>query len=292
MAGTVLPAPGTPRPSLHFVELAVIPRLPAAMPWTRQGRPYALITGLGVPPFHLERLSLPLDDELFRRAVIAPVFVSAALAGALVAVLALLVLQKMPELSAGSEASPRGSVVVLGSDGTMRGTGAGTVIDVFGEHVRILTAKHVAVFGNLVVRFNPTTSFPAHVVDLEEGHDVAVIEAIVPLRTASELPVATAGVAREDEQVVIAGTDANGLPDRESAQVTQTRGELPDGPANGRFALSCALCHVGDSGAGVFDSTGALVGVYVGFWTYDDGDRVSVAENPMDGRKAAAIGGP
>jgi hypothetical protein len=83
--------------------------------------------------------------------------------------------------------------------------------------------------------------------------------------------------------VTIGGSDPDGHPDTEAAAVTQTGGVLPDGPANGRFALSCSLCHRGDSGAGVFDAAGDLIGVYVGFWTYDNGERVSVAEIPNGG---------
>ena len=53
--------------------------------------------------------------------------------------------------------------------------------------------------------------------------------------------------------------------------------DLPDGPANHRYALECESCHRGDSGAGIFDADGALVGVYVGYFEWDSA-RLSVAE--------------
>jgi hypothetical protein len=93
-------------------------------------------------------------------------------------------------MSAAPEASANGSVVVLGMNSTTKATGAGTVVEVSGEHVRILTAKHVATFGGLSVRLNPYTTVSARIVTMMPGHDVAVIEAIVPPRLASQLHAA------------------------------------------------------------------------------------------------------
>jgi hypothetical protein len=268
--------------------LFALQRLPGAMPWTRCGRPYVLITGTAIPLFPLQRLSLPLDDELFRRAIVGPVFISAILASGILAALAYCVAtQVMPRPAAGPDLSPNGSVVVLCTSATTLGTGAGTVVEVYGQHVRILTAKHVAVFGALSVRLDPSATVPAQVLTLMAGHDVAIIEAIEPLRVTSGLHAPNLGVARLGQHVVVRGSDAQGGPETNSGVVTQTSGELPDGPANGRFAFSCSLCHRGDSGAGVFDSAGDLVGVYVGYWTYENGERVSIAEIPNAASQAA-----
>jgi len=250
----------------HLGSVAwVMPRFPGAMPWTKCG-----------------------GEHHTRKAVIAPIFVSTALASVVLAAIIYVICQG-PALSAGPEVSSNGSVVVLGISSTTRATGAGTVVEVSGEHVRILTAKHLAVYGGLTVRLNSETTVAARVLTLIAGHDVAVIEAIVPARVASQLHSARIGEAKQAEHVTIGGSQADGRPDAEAASVIQTGGNLPDGAANGRFELSCSLCHPGDSGAGVFDGAGNLVGVYVGFWTYDDGQRVSIAEFPSGGTQAARV---
>ena len=182
-----------------------------------------------------------------------------------------------------AEAGANGAVVVLGINATTRATGAGTVVAVSGDRIRILTAKHVAVFGGLSVRFDGRTTVSARIVTMVAGRDLAVLEAIVPPQLASGLHAARIGAARPDERVTIAGSDPDGHLDTEAGAVSQVGGVLPDGPANGRFALRCALCHIGDSGAGVFNAAGDLIGVYVGYWTYDNGERVSVAELPAGG---------
>ena len=176
--------------------------------------------------------------------------------------------------------SAEGAVVVVATTASERGIGAGTIVAASGDRVRILTAKHVAVFGALSVRFGDADqAAPARILATIPGHDIAVIEATVDPAVAASLRVAHVGAVREREAVHVRGSGLDG-PDFEPAAVTQTRGDLPDGPAAGRYALACALCHRGDSGAGVFDAAGDLVGVYVGYWTYENGARVSIAEIP------------
>jgi hypothetical protein len=169
---------------------------------------------------------------------------------------------------------------------SLRGTGAGTIVAIAGGHVRIITAKHVAVFGRLSVQFASGASEPATILSLVPGHDVAVIEALVPLEVSRQLHAAPIGAARAHETVHVQGggsdTDAS-----ESASVTEVGGKMPDGSANGRYELACTRCHIGDSGAGVIDAHGALVGVYVGYYTYDTGARVGVAEIPEEAARVA-----
>ncbi len=181
-----------------------------------------------------------------------------------------------------------GAVVVVATTAHERGTGAGTIVAVAGDRVRVVTAKHVAVFGALAIRFSDgtLTTAPARIVSLVPDHDVAVVEATVDPAFAATLRVARLGTPRANERVHVRGSGFDG-PDYEPAAILAPGQNLPDGPAAGRYELTCDLCHRGDSGAGVFDAGGALVGVYVGYWTYDTGARVSVAEVPTAAVHAA-----
>jgi S1-C subfamily serine protease len=186
--------------------------------------------------------------------------------------------------SLGSDAAS--AVLVTALTPSLRGTGAGTIVTIAGPEIRIVTAKHVAVFGKLSVQFACGSPVRATILSLVPGHDVAVLEAFVPLDVAGQLRAAALGIARPNEKVHVQGSgfDAQAF---ETASVTELGGELPDGPANGRYELACTLCHPGDSGAGVLDESGALVGVYVGYFTYDTGARVGVAEIPKEAVRVA-----
>ncbi len=181
-----------------------------------------------------------------------------------------------------------GAVVVTALTERERGVGAGTIVAVSGANVRIVTAKHVATFGLLSVRLDDVV-VPAHIVSFVPGEDVAVIEATVDPERAARLHVAPLGAPRAHEIVHVWGSGVDG-PAYEPGAIAQPGAPLPDGPAQGRYTLACTLCHRGDSGGGVFDASGALVGVYVGYFTYDSGARVSVATVPTDAvRTALAI---
>jgi hypothetical protein len=169
-----------------------------------------------------------------------------------------------------------GAVVVLGHPPGQIATGAGTIIAQSGTTIRVVTANHVAVFGNLTIRFEDGTEVPATTLVAFPSRDLAVIEASVDPARAETLHAAAVGTPRSNEPVHIWGSGNVG-PALESGAIATVGDDLPDGPANGRYALNCDTCHRGDSGGGIFDASGALVGVYVGYFETDTA-RLSVAE--------------
>jgi S1-C subfamily serine protease len=127
------------------------------------------------------------------------------------------------------------------------------------------------------VQFDDGSSVPAHIVAQFPQRDVAVIEATVSPAVAATLHTATVAAPRSSEAVHIWGSGVNG-PAEELAAVSTVGAPMPDGPANNRFALGCDTCHRGDSGGGVFNARGELVGIFVGYFVLDSGTHVSVAE--------------
>jgi len=181
-----------------------------------------------------------------------------------------------------------GGVVILADSGSVHGIGAGTIVGVDGAHVRIVTAKHVATFGSLRVRLDDGTQFPAHVFALSTNHDLAVVEADLDPTIAATLHAAPIAQPRSNEPVYAWGSGNDG-PAYEPAATLRVDAAMPDGAANGRYALACNLCHRGDSGAGIFDRRGELVGVYIGYFEFETG-RLSVAEHPLDIVTLATLG--
>jgi S1-C subfamily serine protease len=184
-----------------------------------------------------------------------------------------------PAAALAADRATDGAVVVLAQTATDTGFGAGTIVAMNGDVIRILTANHVATHGALRVRFDNGVLFPAHIVSQFPGHDLAVIEAKVDPLLAGTLHPASVAAPLSYEPVHIWGSGVNG-PAFETASIDAVGAELPDGPANGRYALGCNTCHQGDSGGGVFDARGDLVGVYVGYFVMDEGARISVAQLP------------
>lgn len=177
-----------------------------------------------------------------------------------------------------SERARSGGVVILADAGLHHGIGAGTVVAIDGDRVEIVTAKHVAVYGSLRVRLEDGTSVPAWISSLVPDRDLAIVDADLPDVAIAGLRPARIGTARSDEPVVVWGSGNDG-PAFETGATADVFADLPDGAPRGRYSLACALCHQGDSGAGVFAPDGSLVGVYIGFFTVG-AKRVSVAELP------------
>jgi S1-C subfamily serine protease len=184
-----------------------------------------------------------------------------------------------PAAALAADRAADGAVVVLAKTATENGIGAGTIVAMNGDLIRVLTANHVAIHGALSVRFDDGAVFPAHIISQFPSHDLAVIQAQVDPVLAQTLHPAPVAAPLSHELVHIWGSGVNG-PALETGSIEAVGAELPDGPANGRYALGCATCHQGDSGGGVFDARGALVGVYVGFFVMDAGPHISVAQLP------------
>jgi len=178
-----------------------------------------------------------------------------------------------------------GAITIRASGATADGIGAGTIVARNGTTIRVLTAKHVATFGALSIRFEDGTRVPAHVLDAMPGRDLAIVEADVPAALAPSLHAATIASPRPQDPVHVWGSGLNG-PALEPGAVGSVGADLPDGAARGRYALACGLCHEGDSGGGVFDGQGRLVGVYIGYFGAN-AERVSVAESPLEAARVA-----
>ncbi len=178
-----------------------------------------------------------------------------------------------------------GAITIRASGATTDGIGSGTIVARNGTTIRVLTAKHVATFGTLSIRFDDGTRVPAHVLSVMPDQDLAIVEADVPVALAPTLHAATIASPRTQDAIHVWGSGFNG-PAFEPGAVGSVGTDLPDGAARGRYALACNLCHEGDSGGGVFDSQGRLVGVYIGYFG-TAAQRISVAESPLEATRVA-----
>lgn len=178
-----------------------------------------------------------------------------------------------------------GAVTIRASGANADGIGSGTIVAQSGTTIRIITAKHVATFGALTIRFDDGTRLAAHLLSAMPDRDLAIIEAEVPIAMLASIHPATIAEPRAQDAIHVWGSGYNG-PAFESGAVGRPGADLPDGAARGRYALACELCHEGDSGGGVFDTRGRLVGVYIGYFSSAT-ERISVAESPFEAARIA-----
>jgi hypothetical protein len=203
------------------------------------------------------------------------------------------------------EESTRASAVAVASIvGTHRGNGAGVVLSVSGTTVRILTAKHVATFGTTITAaIDGAEPAPATLVYADPSRDLALIDAHVSADVAAAARPARVGAVGALHENLHLWGESHGILAVEHGDLALTGSTLPDGPAQGRFAFACSVCHQGDSGAGVFDADGTLVGIYLGFYREDDGSQglsvamaptpvLPLAMLPQAGRKLAFAANP
>ena len=193
-------------------------------------------------------------------------------------------------LGAESERSADGAVVVRAAGATMDGIGAGTIVSVTRSSVTVVTAKHVAAIGPLTLDFVNGTRASAKITAAVPNRDLALVTADVDPKFAATLHIAPVGAPKQNLAVHIWGSGVSG-PAFEPAAIDKVGARLPDGVYRDRYTLNCELCHEGDSGAGVFDSHGDLVGVFIGYFKTGNG-RVGVAEEPLTGAAIAAAGVP
>jgi hypothetical protein len=153
------------------------------------------------------------------------------------------------------------TVVVYAAKGLVMNIGAGVIVGRQGGALVIATAAHVV--ADAVPRIQLTSGAVLSVVEVDriDGFDLAVLKTSPYAgRTSS----ATFGQPSPGEDVHIWGHRLTQRYVESRASVIDLDPALPEGPADGRFGIECESCDHGDSGAGVFDAHGRLLGILEG----------------------------
>ena len=153
------------------------------------------------------------------------------------------------------------TVVVRTADDQSARIGAGVIVGRDGGHLLIATAAHVLGAAAPTVRLSCGDVLAAAKVERIPGFDLALIETV---SYAGHASVAVAGTPALGEAVHVWGHRLDRDYVESSASIVDLDPPLPEGAPNGRFAIVCASCDHGDSGAGVFDDNGRLLGILEG----------------------------
>jgi len=184
--------------------------------------------------------------------------------------------------SANAPASVRAAQVSDFSIVQIRGTspdgpalGAGVIINKRGYSYEILTSKHVMTMREVSVTFNDgvTTSFVRTIAAAPRDLAVVKVELADPDSSFNRgfYPAVTLARTspRAGDPLTVIGHAHGYLNARADAVMY--------GPVEETFALLCDACDLGDSGGGIFDRTGDLVGIFSGVGhvaTYEQGHMI------------------
>jgi hypothetical protein len=172
------------------------------------------------------------------------------------------------------------AVVVIATARDKEAVGSGVVVDATPTHIRVLTARHVALFGELVIRVHGS-SRRAHIVRTWPDHDLALIDADVdPMHFGSIQSARVGTPSGAGAPIVILGSGDTFETALLPGSIDTLDPALPDGPANGRFTIACAKCAHGDSGSGIFDKDGMLIGILSAAWVTPAGKVVMLVAEP------------
>jgi Trypsin-like peptidase domain len=153
--------------------------------------------------------------------------------------------------------------------------GAGVILAV-SPNVIVLTAGHLAARKNLAVRtfageqLHIVAEYPV------ADRDLALIVASGPC-TGCEA-AETAGSILTGAPIHVWGNPFGRRYVESSGTIADLHPAIPGFATNGRFALACDACDVGDSGAGVFDERGRLLGIVTEGWDGGKGPKRVIAE--------------
>jgi hypothetical protein len=141
--------------------------------------------------------------------------------------------------------------------------GAGVIIAV-SPNVIVLTARHLAARKNLALR-----TYSGEQLRIVAEYEVADrdLALIVATGACTGCEAAeTADAITVGEAIHVWGNPQGKRYVLSAGTIADLRPKIPGFETNGRFALACETCDVGDSGGGVFDDRGRLLGIITEGW--------------------------
>jgi S1-C subfamily serine protease len=153
------------------------------------------------------------------------------------------------------------TVIIIATDRVTERIGAGVVVSKSGSALVVATAAHNVATGGLIVETQSGARLNVLKVEPIPGFDLALLTTsayVGPVFTA------TFGSPTLGAAVHVWGHRIERPYVESSGSILDLDPLLPEGPANGRFAIDCQSCGHGDSGGGVFDGDGRLIGILEG----------------------------
>jgi S1-C subfamily serine protease len=180
-------------------------------------------------------------------------------------------------------ARARESMVIVSSrmDRRRDAIGAGVVVALQPRRIRVATARHVVDNGPVTIWIDGRP-WAAEIVRTFADRDLAIVEAVDVLDTRYVRAAQVGEMVPAGSDLYVWGENENGLRSA-SARLVSPAYEPPDGVAAvPLLSIACDVCAPGDSGAGIFDAQGQLLGVLTARYHTRDNRTVAVVGERID----------
>jgi S1-C subfamily serine protease len=149
--------------------------------------------------------------------------------------------------------------------------GSGVVVAREGDVLTLVTAAHVLHVGSPVRILDTTRRSYYDVVGIRvlPAHDLALVRVEAQLQSPPDQ--ATFAKPLAGEPVWVWGNPGDSFWSISTGRVVSTSPHLPHKDGAARFTIACDACSFGDSGSGVFNSRGQLLGVLTSGWNEPNG---------------------
>jgi S1-C subfamily serine protease len=178
------------------------------------------------------------------------------------------------------------TVVIVATDRLAKRIGAGVVVSKCGSALIVATAAHNVATGGLTVETQSGARLNVLKVETIPGFDLALLTTSAYV---GPVFIATFGSPTLGADVHVWGHRLEKPYVESSGSILDLDPLLPEGPANGRFAIDCQSCGHGDSGGGVFDADGRLIGILEGARRDSSGQLAFVQCEPIAPLEAPAL---
>jgi S1-C subfamily serine protease len=144
--------------------------------------------------------------------------------------------------------------------------GSGVVVAREGDVLTLVTAAHVLHNGSPLRILDTSRRSYYDVVGIRvlPEHDLALVRVEAQLQSPPEQ--ATFAKPTAGEPVWVWGNPGDSFWSISTGRVVNTAAHLPRKDGAARFTIACDACSFGDSGSGVFNSQGQLLGVLTAGW--------------------------
>ncbi|HLI96186.1 MAG TPA: serine protease [Candidatus Baltobacteraceae bacterium] len=171
-------------------------------------------------------------------------------------------------------------VVQVAFDEEHGAIGAGVLVARDGDVLTLATAEHVVSEKGTLQILDVTRRNYYRVIDIQTlpDYDLALIRVYAqPDFTAEPVQI---GDAAAGEPVTVLGNTGDGFWEPASGTVLQTSAQIPGVFGSPRITIACDACSFGDSGSGVFDSQGRLLGILTRAWRKKNGPVLFIEVEP------------
>jgi S1-C subfamily serine protease len=160
--------------------------------------------------------------------------------------------------------------------------GAGVIVAIEPHRLRVVTARHVADNGPVTIWID-ARAWAGEIVRTFANRDLALVDVADPRLDTRRVQAAIAADSTPDgTELYVWGENETGLRVEDARLVSAAYEPPGEATAVPLVSIACDMCTHGDSGGGIFDTEGKLVGILTARYHTRDGRSVALVGERAD----------